>query len=129
MGRRAISSSERKTRQRFGKLLSDRRQSIGLGLREAARIANINHTTLSRIENGERPCSLKDLPKLENAYQVPLEALQIARNYQIPSALIRSLFEPTKTRDGKTEVFTVRTTPEEKRELTVFLGYLRFAQE
>ena len=129
MGRRAISSSERKTRQRFGELLSDRRQSIGLGLREAARIADINHTTLSRIEHGERPCPLKNLPKLERAYQVPLEALHVARTSQIPLALIRSLFEPTKTGDSKTEVFTVRTTREEKRELTVFLGYLRFAQE
>ncbi|MFC1924909.1 helix-turn-helix domain-containing protein, partial [Chloroflexota bacterium] len=100
----------------------------GRGLKEAARIAEIDHTSLSRIESGERPTALQNLPGLEKAYDVPLEALQVARSGQIPSVLIRYLFEPIRCDERKTENFPVRITPAEKRELTLFLGYLRFGK-
>ncbi len=130
MGRRPISIAEKKRRQKFGTLLQKQRHELSLGLREAARMAGLNHTTLSRIESGERPCSLGDLHVLGNTYGVPPEALQIALNGQISLALtlIRNPSEPLKSSADKTEIFSARTTPEEKRQLTLFLGYLRFAQ-
>lgn len=130
MGRRPISVSQRKQRRKFGRLLRRRREDdLGLGLREAARIARLDHTTLSRIESGERPARLEDLPGLAEAYKVDAEILQVARTGQIPSLLFRDRLKPSRPGGGKTETLPVRITPEEMRELMLFLGYLRFKKE
>ena len=130
MGRHKISIEEHKQRQKFGELLRHRRAELELSLREAARIAELKHSTLSRIESGERPSALRDLPGLEKAYKVPLDALQLARSGQIPSSLIRYLFESEdqQKEESRIETFPARITPHEKRQLTLYLGFLRFEQ-
>jgi len=128
MGRRKISSAEKRQRQEFGKLLKQRRDSLGLTLGEAARRADLDHTTLSRIESGQRPTAPEYLDGLEKAYQVPWQALQIARSSQIPLPLKQCLWEPPIAGGDMTVNFSVRVTPEQKQELTLFLGYLRFKE-
>lgn len=128
MGRRPLTEAQMIQRQDFGALLRTRREKLGLGLRQAASLAEMDHSLLSRIESGKRPTSIQDLPGLEKAYQVPLETLQIARSSQMPLSLIRYLFKPQGDSKRRDERLDVRVTPEEKRNLALFLGYLRFKQ-
>lgn len=95
-----------------------------MGLNEAARASGLNHTSLARIENGERPISLLDLGSLARCYNVPWQALVIAQSGQLPMALAASDLESPK-RGDKAERFTIRVTTAEKRQLEMFLGYLR----
>ena len=128
VGRPRISNTQKKVRRRFGLLLREWRASQGIDLREAARVAGLDHTRLSRIERGERPVREEILVRLARGYQAPWEALVIARSGQIPLALSRAMFEPLDPGTRRSETFTQRVTPREKRELTIFLDYLRFAQ-
>ncbi len=128
MGRRRISIADQRRRQRFGSLIRYQRESFGYSLREAACIAGLEHTRLSRIESGDRPASDQDLLGLERAYDVPLEVLKMIYSGQIPSLLFRSRIETTKDSSRKSETYSARTTPQEKKELERFLEYLRFTQ-
>lgn len=128
MGRRPISREIHRKRTKFGALLRQWRLDRDIDLREAARKSKMDHTTLSKIESGERPVALDNLRELAKVYGVPWEALLLAQSGQIPSALIRDYKESQEGTNHRTEFFSVRTTPEEKRELTVFLGYLRFTE-
>jgi len=42
-----------------GEVIRQRRQELGLSLREAARLAGVNHGDLSRVETGQMPPSAK----------------------------------------------------------------------
>lgn len=85
----------------------------------------MNHTSLSRIESGERPINPLDLHRLSEAYGVPWEALVIAHRGQIPMALAAAFVKSTSRREKREETFTRRVTPAEKRQLEIFFGYLR----
>ena len=124
MGRRRISVAERNARKRFGASLLRERTKLGIGLNEAARASGLNHTSLARIESGERPISLLDLGNLARCYNVPWEALVIAQSGQLPMALAASAIQAPR-QANRTEKFTKRVTNEEKRQLEMFLGYLR----
>ena len=126
MGRRPISVTEKRARRRFGSALLRERMAKGFGLHEAARASGLNHTSLSRIESGDRPINLVDLHSLANAYDVPWEALVIAQRGQLPMALIASVVQSTGRGEKREERFTRRVTPAEKRQLEMFFGYLRF---
>lgn len=97
---------------------------LSMGLHEAARASGLNHTSLARIESGERPINLVDLRSLASCYSVPWQALVIAQSGQLPMALVASAIQAPKQGDRR-ERFTRRVTYEEKRQLEMFLGYLR----
>ncbi len=129
MGRRKITSAERQRRLEFGKLLKQRRNELGLGLGHAAHDAGIEHSRLSRIESGQRPAAPEDLDGLEKGYGVPRLALQLVLSSQLSLPLKQVLLQPPAEADGgATASFSVRVTPQQKRELTLFLGYLRFKE-
>lgn len=126
MGRRRISPTEIRARSRFGASLLRARNEKGWGLHEAARASGLNHTSLSRIESGERPINLVDLHRLAEAYDVPWEALVIAQRGQLPMALVASVAQIAVRGEKREERFTKRVTPAEKQQLEIFFGYLRF---
>lgn len=129
MGRRKITSAERQRRHEFGRLLKERREFLGLSLGQAARDAGLEHSTLSRIESGERPAPPECLDALEKAYKVPRLALQLKLSSQLSLPLKHVLLQPLAEADGDaTASFSVKVTAQERRELVLFLGYLRFKE-
>ena len=93
MGRRAISVAEKNARKRFGASLRRARTTLGMGLHEAARASGLNHTSLARMESGERPINPVDLRSLASCYNVPWQALVIAQSGQLPMALAASAIQ------------------------------------
>lgn len=61
----------------LGQSLRDERESRHLGLREAARLAELNNSELSKIELGQQDCRATTLIKLARAYGMSLDALLI----------------------------------------------------
>ena len=99
-----------------------------MSLHEAARASGLNHTTLSRIESGERPINPEDLRRLANIYEVPWEALVMAQRGQLPMALAGARGLLRDRGNLREERFQRRVTIEEKRKLDLYLDFLRFEQ-
>jgi DNA-binding XRE family transcriptional regulator len=51
------------------------REERGLTHKEAAKLANVSHWTLMRLESGERAPYMPTVTKIARAYGVPLEEL------------------------------------------------------
>jgi transcriptional regulator with XRE-family HTH domain len=60
---------------KFGKVVRDTRNSMGLPLRELARRCKMNDSNISKIENGRRESSLTTTVKLARGLELPLAEL------------------------------------------------------
>ncbi len=129
MGRPPIGTNEKAARRRFGILLKQQREKLDIGLNEAARSIDMHHTSLSRIESGERPLTHLKLQRLASTYDVPWQTLVLAQKGQLPMALVAGVYEISNRGAGRSERLFQRMTVEEKQQLEVFLNFLRFKQQ
>ncbi len=66
--------------QTIGELLRDYREAEGLAVRKAAQLADMDPSTLSRIENDRRPPTATQLAVLAEIYGKPLDRLLALRD-------------------------------------------------
>ena len=131
-GRRPLSKELLGRREQFGKLLGDRRQQLNKDLRGTAREIreDFDHTRLTKIEKGQRPVPWADLYGMAEAYEVPWEALVLAASGQLPLPLSETAATLRDQHlEDRTEQLEIRLTSEEKYQLEMYLGYLRFVQD
>ena len=131
-GRRPLSKELLARREQFGKLLRDRREQLHKELRPTARQIrpDFDHTWLARIEKGQRPVPWPDSYGMADAYEVPWEALVLAYSGQLSLPLSETAAALRDQHlEDRTERFDIPLTSGEKRQLEMFLGYLRFVQD
>ena len=127
MGRRPLSETEKRTRREFGSRLKQLRMDRSLSLNEAARRSGIDHTRLSRIESGTRPSTIAVRIALARVYDTAWEALEMmSPAMQVPSVMPASILDEAQQQERRDEYFGENVTEEERWELEVYLGYLRF---
>jgi transcriptional regulator with XRE-family HTH domain len=61
---------EDSSHQSLGEYVRDARERAGLSIRELARLAEVNHAFLARVENGERGASAELLQRLADVLDV-----------------------------------------------------------
>ncbi len=131
-GRRPLSKEQLARREQFGKLLWDRRQDLNKDLRPVAREIrqDFDHTRLARIEKGQRPVPWADLYGMADAYEVPWEVVVLAVSGQMPLPLFETAAALRDQHlEDRTEKLDTPLTSQEKRQLEMYLGYLRFVQD
>lgn len=102
----------------LGKYITDHRTAKGLSIRKLAELANLSHTEIHRIENGERkhpsPLTLKTIA---SALEVSFDEIMRAADYTddlCPSALVSGIIS---------SIYDL--TDEELEEVKIFIDFLR----
>lgn len=103
-------------REALNKWIVDRMNADNLSMRDLAKNAGVDHSTISKILNGQRDAALDFYVKIARVFEAVPEMLQVAGVVAGPEIADLSLWEIVRV--------VKALSPEERQELERYLDYL-----